>query len=117
MRVLLAEDMHLVRGALRALLAEAGDIEVVAETGRGDQVVPTAPAHRPDVAVLDVDLPVADGIAGTAALREQLPERRVLILTAHRRVEVLRAASAGAVLTGFLADYRLIAGPFGALLG
>ncbi|MFC8716945.1 DNA-binding response regulator [Kitasatospora sp. NPDC057198] len=100
-RVLLAEDMHLVRGALRALLAEAGDIEVVAETGHGDQVLPAALAHRPDVAVLDVDLPGADGIAGTAALRERLPECRVLILTAHRRVEVLRAAlAAGAA--GFM---------------
>ncbi|MFD5563012.1 MULTISPECIES: response regulator transcription factor [Kitasatospora] len=100
-RVLLAEDMHLVRGALRALLSAAGDIEVVADTGHGDQVVAAALAHRPDVAVLDVDMPGADGLTNAGVLRERLPGCGVLILTAHRRPEVLRAALAAGA-TGFM---------------
>ncbi|MFD8479532.1 DNA-binding response regulator [Kitasatospora sp. NPDC059673] len=100
-RVLLAEDMHLVRGALRALLSDAGDIEVVADTGHGDHVLPVALAHRPDVAVLDVDMPGTDGLTNAAALRERLPGCGVLILTAHRRPEVLRAALAAGA-TGFM---------------
>ncbi|KDN87459.1 response regulator [Kitasatospora cheerisanensis] len=100
-RVLLAEDMHLVRGALRALLAGSEGIEVVADTGDGDRVVAAALAHRPDVAVLDVDMPGTDGITNAAVLRERLPGCGVLILTAHRRPEVLRAALAAGA-TGFM---------------
>ena len=56
-RILLADDQHLVRGALSALLSLEDDLEVVAEVGRGDEVVPAALAHQPDVAVLDVEMP------------------------------------------------------------
>ena len=100
-RVLLAEDQTMVRGALAALLALAGDIEVVAEASRGDEVVPRALAARPDVALLDIEMPGGDGLAAAAGLHEQLPSCRVLMLTTFGRPGYLRRAlESGAV--GFL---------------
>jgi two-component system, NarL family, response regulator DesR len=80
-RVLIAEDMHLIRGALVALLSLEDDMEVVAELDRGDEIVSTALVTRPDVAVLDIDLPGLDGLSAAAQLYEQLPECRTLVLT------------------------------------
>jgi two-component system, NarL family, response regulator DesR len=80
-RVLVAEDMHMIRGALVALLSLEDDIEVVAELDRGDQIVATALATRPDVAVLDIDLPGLDGLTAAEQLHLQLPACRALVLT------------------------------------
>lgn len=80
-RVLIAEDMHLIRRALAAMLRLADDIEVIAELDRGDQIVETALRTRPDVAVLDIDLPGMDGLTAAERLHEQLPECQVLVLT------------------------------------
>jgi len=80
-RVLIAEDMHMIRGALVALLAFEHDIEVVAELDRGDTIVETALRTHPDVADVDIDLPGLDGLSAAAALHEQLPSCRVLVLT------------------------------------
>jgi len=91
-RVLLAEDQTMVRGALTALLGLAGDIEVVAEVARGDAVVPMALATRPDVALLDIEMPGGDGLTAAAALHAQLPTCRVLILTTFGRPGYLRRA-------------------------
>jgi two-component system response regulator DesR len=99
--VLLAEDQGMVRGALAALLALEDDIEVVAEVSRGDEVVARALASAPDVALLDIEMPGADGIAAAAALREQLPACRVLILTTFGRPGYLRRAVESGVV-GFL---------------
>ena len=100
-RLLLADDQALVRGALAALLSLESDLEVVAEVERGDLVVPTACDVRPDVAVLDIEMPGLDGIAATAALREALPTCRVLVVTTFGRPGYLRRAmEAGA--SGFL---------------
>ncbi|MFC8723166.1 DNA-binding response regulator [Kitasatospora sp. NPDC057198] len=100
-RVLLAEDMHMVRGALVALLGMERDIAVVAEVEHGDAVLPQALAHRPDIAVVDLDLPGTDGLTATAELRRRLPDCRVLILTGHGRPGTLRRAmDAGA--SGYL---------------
>ena len=96
-RLLLADDQALVRGALAALLSMESDLEVVAEVGRGDEVVEAAREHRPDVALLDVEMPGMDGIAATAALREALPDVRVLIVTTFGRPGyVRRGLQAGA---------------------
>ena len=81
-RVLVAEDMHLIRGALVALLSLEDDVEVVAEVDRGDLIVEAALRTRPDVAVLDIDLPGMDGLSAAEALHAQLPECRTLVLTA-----------------------------------
>ena len=100
-RVLVAEDQALVRGALAALLRLQKDIEVVGEAGRGDEVVAAAVAARPDVVLLDIELPGVDGLTAAAALREALPASRVVMLTTFGRIGYLRRAiDAGAV--GFL---------------
>lgn len=100
-RVLLAEDQTMVRGALAALLALNEDIEVVAEASRGDEVVPRALETQPDVALLDIEMPGGNGIAAAAALHERLPTCRVLMLTTFGRPGYLRRAlDSGAV--GFL---------------
>jgi len=80
-RVLIAEDMHLIRGALIALLKLEPDIDVVAELDRGDAIVETALRTKPDVAVLDIDLPGLDGLSAAKALHERLPSCRTLVLT------------------------------------
>jgi len=80
-RVLIAEDMHMIRGALVALLRLERDIDVVAELDRGDTILETALRTRPDVAVIDIDLPGLDGLSAAGALHEHLPECRVLVLT------------------------------------
>ncbi len=75
-RVLIAEDMHLIRGALVALLSLESDIDVVAELDNGRQIVATARQTRPDVAVVDIDLPNIDGLTAAELLYQQLPECR-----------------------------------------
>jgi len=100
-RVLLAEDQAMVRGALAALLTLEGDIEIVAEVGRGDEVVPAALAAHPQVALLDIGMPGIDGITAAAALHVQLPLCRVIILTTFGRPGYLRQAMQSGVV-GFL---------------
>jgi two-component system response regulator DesR len=91
-RLLLADDQALVRGALAALLDLEADLEVVAEVGRGDEVVDAAREHHPDVALLDVEMPGLDGIAATQALHAVMPDVRVLIVTTFGRPGYLRRA-------------------------
>ncbi|NBE84700.1 response regulator transcription factor [Micromonospora rubida] len=91
-RLLLADDQALVRGALAALLSLEPDLDVVAEVGRGDEVVDAARRAGPDVALLDVEMPGLDGIAATAALRAALPSCRVLVVTTFGRPGYLRRA-------------------------
>ena len=80
-RVLVAEDMHMIRGALVALLSLEDDMEVVAELDRGDTLVETALRVRPDVAIVDIDLPGLDGLSAADQLHHQLPDCRTLVLT------------------------------------
>jgi two-component system response regulator DesR len=100
-RLLIADDQALVRGALSALLGLERDLEVVAEVSSGDQVVEAVRQHHPDVALIDVEMPGMDGIEATAALRAEFPEVRVLIVTTFGRPGFLRRAmQAGA--SGFV---------------
>ncbi len=87
----------MVRGALMALLALEPDIEVVADVSSGDRIVPAVVAHRPDVAVIDIDLPVIDGLTAAAALHSAAPGTRTLILTNLGRPGTLRRALAAKV--------------------
>jgi two-component system response regulator DesR len=80
-RVLIAEDMHMIRGALVALLSREHDMQVVAELDRGDGILDVALQERPDVAVLDIDLPGLDGLSAAAILHERLPTCQILVLT------------------------------------
>lgn len=100
-RLMLADDQALVRGALSALLGLEPDLEVVAEVGAGDLVLPAVLEHRPDVALLDVEMPGLDGITATAEVRRAAPATRVLIVTTFGRPGYLRRAlQAGA--SGFV---------------
>ncbi len=100
-RVLLAEDQAMVRGALSALLSLEEDIEIVAEASRGDEVLPAALDTLPDVALLDIEMPGGDGLSATAVLRERLPSCRVVILTTFGRAGYLKRAMESGAL-GFL---------------
>ncbi|MEU9506343.1 response regulator transcription factor [Micromonospora sp. NPDC048170] len=100
-RVLLADDENLIRAALAALLGLESDLEVVTEASDGRAAVTAALAHRPDVAVVDLQMPALDGLEVTAELARALPACKVVILTGHGRPPHLqRALAAGA--KGFL---------------
>jgi two-component system response regulator DesR len=110
-RVLVAEDVRVVRETLVALLSLEDDIEVVAAVAAGDRIVPAAMEYHPDVALLDIDLPGADGLTAAAELAARLPGCRALILTGLGTAENLRRALAAGV-PGFL----LKDGPAGELI-
>lgn len=100
-RLLIADDQALVRGALAALLGLEPDIEVVAQVGRGDEVVEAARTSGATVALLDIEMPGIDGIAAAAQLRAENPGCRALIVTTFGRPGYLaRAMQAGA--SGFV---------------
>jgi two-component system, NarL family, response regulator DesR len=91
-RILLADDQELIRSALAVMLGLEDDFEVVATVGRGDEVVDAARAHRPDVALLDIDMPGIDGLAAAGVLAQELPKCHSLILTTFGRPGYLRRA-------------------------
>ncbi|TAM80750.1 MAG: response regulator transcription factor [Jatrophihabitans sp.] len=100
-RLLLADDQRLIRTALATLLDLEDDFEVVAQAGRGDEVVAAALAARPDVALLDIEMPGVDGLAAAAALAHEVPTCRVIMLTAFGRTGYLRRAMESGAL-GFV---------------
>lgn len=100
-RLLLADDQALIRSALAALLDLEDGFEVVAQVGRGDEVVAAALSARPDVALLDIEMPGVDGLAAAAALLHELPSCRVIMLTAFGRGGYLRRAMESGAL-GFV---------------
>jgi two-component system response regulator DesR len=91
-RVLIAEDQAMVRGALASLLALEGDLEVVAEVARGDEVLTATRDAAPDVALLDIEMPGGDGLTAAGQLADALPDVRVVILTTFGRPGYLRRA-------------------------
>ena len=103
-RVLLAEDQLMFRTAVRRLLELEQDIEVVAEVARGDELVPAALAARPDVAVVDIEMPGQDGISAASELRQSLPSCRTLILTMYGRPGFVQRAMEGGVSSFVLKD-------------
>ncbi|EPD91455.1 hypothetical protein HMPREF1486_05025 [Streptomyces sp. HPH0547] len=96
-RVLLADDEHLIRGALAALLALEDDLAIVAQAASGTEAVAMARAHRPDVAVLDLQMPGADGVRAATAIREAVPECHTMIVTSHGKPGHLKRALAAGV--------------------
>ncbi len=97
-RVLLADDQALVRGAMAAMLGLEPDIEVVAQVSSGDEVLPAARKAKPDVALLDVQMPGRDGITAAAQLHRELPACRIVVCTTFGRPGYLsRAMAAGVV--------------------
>jgi two-component system response regulator DesR len=100
-RLLLADDQALVRGAMAALLDMEPDLTVVAEVGRGDEVVAAARDNAADVALLDVEMPGLDGVAAARELHRQVPGCRVLMVTTFGRAGYLRQAMAAGA-NGFI---------------
>lgn len=107
-RILLADDHHMVRTGIRQLLESAGDLQVVAEAGDGEEAQALIQKHKPDVAVLDIQMPKASGIEVTRWVRAHLPAVGVLILTAYDDdpyvMAVLQAGANGYVLKTAEAD-------------
>lgn len=91
-RVLLAEDQTMIRGAMAALLAMEADLEIVAQAATGDQAVADAVRTSPDVAVMDIEMPGLDGLSAAATLRTAVPTCRVLIVTTFGRSGYVRRA-------------------------
>jgi DNA-binding NarL/FixJ family response regulator len=101
-KIVLADDHHIVRAGIRQLLESAKDIQVIAEAGDGEEAQALIQQHKPDVAVLDIQMPKASGIEVTRWVRSHLPEVGVLILTAYDDepyvMAVLQAGANGYVL-------------------
>jgi len=103
-KVLLAEDQAMIREALAALLSFEDDIEVVAQVGRGDEVLITATSTRPDVALLDIEMPGMDGLAAAAELHAKHPDTKIVILTTFGRPGYLRRAMESGVSAFIVKD-------------
>lgn len=103
-RVLLAEDQVMFRTAVRRLLQLEDGIDVVGEAGRGDEVLPLALATRPDVAVVDIEMPGGDGLSAAVKLHDALPNCRTLILTMYGRPGFVQRAVQGGVAGFVLKD-------------
>ena len=101
-KILLADDHHIVRAGIRQLLESADDLHVIAEAGDGEEAQALIQKHKPDVAVLDIQMPKASGIEVTRWVRANMPEVGVLILTAYDDdpyvMAVLQAGANGYVL-------------------
>jgi len=100
-RILLAEDQAMVRGAIAALLSLESDMEIVAEASRGDEAVALAAQAQPQIALFDIEMPGMDGLTATKLVREQVPGCRVLILTTFGRAGYLKRAMENGA-SGFL---------------
>lgn len=102
MRVILADDHHLVRAGIRALLASMDGVEVVAETGHGREALDLIERHRPDVALVDISMPGLNGLEVAARAREVSPRTRVVVLSMHAGdsyvAQALQARVAGYLL-------------------
>ncbi len=103
-RLLLAEDQVMIREALAALLEFEGDMKVVAQVGRGDEVLAAARQTRPDVAVLDIEMPGMDGLTAAAALKKHHPDTKIVILTTFGRPGFLRRAMESGVSAFLVKD-------------
>ncbi|MFI7133063.1 response regulator [Nonomuraea sp. NPDC050153] len=91
-RVMLAEDQGMIRGALASLLGLEPDIEVAGEAADGEEALAVAVKVRPDIALLDIEMPGMDGLAACARITQQVPGCRVMILTTFGRPGYLRTA-------------------------
>jgi two-component system response regulator NreC len=102
LRILLADDHTVVRQGLRKVLEERPDWQVVAEAGDGREAVRLAEQHKPDVAVLDVAMPLLNGVEATRQIVKRVPGTRVLVLSMHSDeayvTQILKAGAAGYLL-------------------
>jgi two-component system response regulator DesR len=103
-RVLIAEDQTMIREALAALLSFEDDIRVVAQVGRGDEVVAAATGHAADVALLDIEMPGMDGLTAAAELHRARPDVKIVILTTFGRPGFMRRAMESGVSAFLVKD-------------
>jgi DNA-binding NarL/FixJ family response regulator len=95
--VVLADDHTVLRDGLRYLLEAAGDIEIISTASNGQEAVEQATLHCPDVVLMDISMPIMNGIEATRKIRETCPTTKVAILSMHHTSEyVQRAMQAGA---------------------
>src|SRR5438270_12993312 len=96
-RILLADDHPIVREGLRAVLETQADFEVIAEAARGDEALRLALALQPDILLLDLEMPILDGVETIRRLRQQQPAARIIVFTAFDNDErIIHAVQAGA---------------------
>jgi len=96
-RILTVDDHALLRGGIAALIATQPDMKVVAEASTGREAIQLFRAHRPDVTLMDVQMPEVDGIDALMAIRSEFPDARVIVLTTYSGdVQAMRALKAGA---------------------
>jgi DNA-binding NarL/FixJ family response regulator len=106
-RVLVADDHPVVRAGLGAVIAEQDDLELVAEAENGANAVDLFRAHRPDVALMDLRMPVMDGVEAIRAITTEFPDARILALTTYEGdADIRRALEAGA--SGYLLKDMLL---------
>jgi DNA-binding NarL/FixJ family response regulator len=111
-RILTVDDHPLFRNGVAALLATQPDLQLVAEGGNGLEAVRQFRAHRPDVTLMDLQMPEMNGLEATIAIRAEFPDARIIVLTTYEGdVQVLRALKAGAraYLLKTLVDTELLA--------
>ncbi len=97
-KVLLADDHSIVRAGLRRIVEESGDMEVVAEAADGREAITRIRKNKPDVAVIDISMPVLDGLEVIVQLRSEFPDLPILVLTMHEEHQyVIRAIESGAM--------------------
>ena len=110
-RILLADDHALLRQGLRLIIEREPDLRVVAEAGDGREAVTQALLHQPDLAIIDVSMPLLDGLQAARELRKRLPDLRILMLSMHDNerffFEALQAGADGYLLKSTV-DYQLI---------
>jgi DNA-binding NarL/FixJ family response regulator len=100
-RVLVVDDHALLRSGIAAVIAGAKDVVVVGEATNGQEAIESFRAHRPDVTLMDLQMPVMNGIDAIVAIRQEFPHARFIVLTTYDGdVQALRALKAGA--TGYL---------------
>jgi DNA-binding NarL/FixJ family response regulator len=94
-RIVVVDDSPLYRGTIRKMLEEQPNMQVVAEAGDGVYAIQAVKTHRPDVVLMDLTLPVLDGIQATRRIKSEFPNVRVIVLTIHCR-ELISGAAYGA---------------------
>src|SRR6266446_4364655 len=96
-RILTVDDHPLLRQGIAGLVADQSDMSLVAEASDGREAIQQFRAHRPDVALMDIQMPDMNGLDAIIAIRNEFPEARIIVLTTYTGdVQVLRALKAGA---------------------
>jgi DNA-binding NarL/FixJ family response regulator len=104
--VLIVDDHPMMREGIAAVIGTQDDIRVVAEAGNGAEAVEAYRKHRPDVTLMDISMPISDGVTATIAIRNEWPDARIIMLTTYsgdaQALRALKAGAAGYLLKGLI---------------